>query len=425
MQSIDERFTTKDEVVSLKYGTGFKPSDWFNHDAITLDVKISPSQAARSLLSVLTFGFGGLSGVKGISHLDAICTKGVVFVVHGDTLKNTLLLNLNQYTHDPLASNQDIPGWEMDDWFDLERPTPFGLLDQYTFPSRRIKLYLDPIQLEQDSLLVSQYRLGLGLGDKGLILDPMKHYYESKTSGLLPLSFDEDRQLWRNSSSLFEAEPKGKKPPLIFTWLNTLVAEEILNRDMVIQYKALGMAKNKGRADFSRQEQFPLPLSLLSDEQKLAQLKDAIDSVGRTNRVLTRNLAITGMYLYIDDPTAFNWAKKGITHAGAEKDLSKIKTTEAEISNWMDYTGVERHFWATLDVPFLAFMEKLGNADEDNLIPVKIWWQGQIRESAQSAFRRVLQYTNQTPRAYKAFAHGNNRLQSYLNKNYSHKEVIA
>jgi hypothetical protein len=124
------------------------------------------------------------------------------------------------------------------------------------------------------------------------------------------------------------------------------------------------------------------------------------------------------MYLHLDDPTKFNWKKKNITHTSAEKDLNKLKTTEAEVSDWMTYTGVERQFWSTLDVPFLQFMKKLGEADVDSLPAAKIWWQGEVREAADSAFRQVLQYTNQTPRAFKAFAHGNNPIQAYLNKNY-------
>jgi hypothetical protein len=305
----------------------------------------------------------------------------------------------------------------------LDRTQPFGLLDHYTFPSRSIKLYLDPQKLERGELEVYQYRLGLGLRTNE-VHDPMKHYYESKSSGLLPLTFDEDRQLWRNSSSLFELNPTGKKPPAIFTWLHTLTEANILQRQMLFQCKALGIAKNQGRADFARQEQFPLPLSLLADEQKLAQLKEAIDTVERTSWMLDRALALTSMYLHLDEPTKFSWAKKHIKHEGAEKDLNQLKTTEAEVLDWIRYTGVERHFWSALDVPFLELMKKLGEADEDVLLAVKVWWQGKVRESAHNAFRQVLQYTNQTPRAFKAFAHGNNRLQAYLYKNLPKEKTV-
>jgi len=333
------------------------------------------------------------------------------------------MLNLVQYKHDPFLDNPDAPFWEMEDALELDRTQPFGLLDHYTFPSRSIKLYLDPYKREHGHLEVYQYRLGLGLRTKE-VLDPMKHYYESKSSGLLPLTFDEDRQLWRNSSSLFELSPTGKRPPAIFIWLHTLIEANILKRHMLFQCKALGIAKNRGRADFARQEQFPLPLSLLTDEQKFAQLKAAIDSVDRTNWVLARALALTSMHLHLDEPEKFNWEKKRIKHESAEKDLSRIKTTEAQVLDWIKYTGAERHLWAALDVPFLQFMEKLGEADEEDLLAVKVWWQGEVRESAHNAFRQVLQYTNQTPRAFKAFAHGNNRLQGYLNKNFPKEKTV-
>jgi CRISPR system Cascade subunit CasA len=416
-QAEDRRVRPK-SVVSLKHGIGMAPSDWFNHQVITLDVELTPAEAARDLLTVLAFGFGGLSGIPSKSHTDAPCAKGVNFVIQGDTLKQTLLLNLDLYQPHQFSRRPDLPMWEVDDPFMDERTQAKGRLDYLTYPSRRIMIYLKPEGLQHNEMIVYQYRIGLGLRLADDVINPMKHYFESESSGLLPLSFDEDKQLWRNSYSLFELNPTGKRPPAIFTWLNTLIESGILKREYLFQCKALGIAKNQGRADFARQEQFPLPLSLLNDERKLAQLKAAVDSVERTSRELNRALARTSMHLHLDDPTKFNWKKRGITNPGAEKDLNQLKTTEAEVLDWIKYTGVERQFWSTLDVPFLQLMEKLGEADEDGLTAVKLWWQGQVRESAHNNFRLVLQYTNQRPRAFKAFAQGNNHLQGHLRKNY-------
>jgi CRISPR system Cascade subunit CasA len=421
----DKRVNPK-SIVSLKHGFGMLPSGWFNHEVETenrLEVRLSPSQATRDLLTVLAFGFGGLSGIPGVSHTDALCTKGVIFIVQGNNLKQTLMLNLVQYRQDAFSDNLDLPFWEMEDPLEFDRIQPFGLLDHYSFPSRNIKLYLDPKKLEHNELEIYQYRLGLGLRTNE-ILDPMKHYHESKSAGLLPLTFNRDRQLWRNSSSLFEINPIGKKPPAIFNWLHTLIEAKILDRHMLFQCKAMGISKNQGRADYARQEQFPLPLSVLTDEQKLSQLKAAIDSVERTSWVLERALALTSMYLHLDEPEKYNWEKKQIMHPGADKELGRINTTETQIVNWMTYTGAERHFWSALDVSFLQFMEKLGEASSDDLLAVKIWWQAEVRASAHNAFRQVLQYTNQTPRAFKAFAYGNNRLQGYLNKNFPQEKIV-
>jgi len=89
----DKRVNPK-SVVSLKHGFGMLPSGWFDHQVETedqLEVRLSPPEAARDLLTVLAFGFGGLSGIPNISHTDAFCTKGVIFVVQGDNLKQTLM----------------------------------------------------------------------------------------------------------------------------------------------------------------------------------------------------------------------------------------------------------------------------------------------------------------------------------------------
>lgn len=256
----------------------------------------------------------------------------------------------------------------------------------------------------------------------------MSHYKPNKNSGYYSLSFDEDKLLWRNSYSLFTLEDvTGHLPPKAIQWVRYLLIENILPQERILQCRALGLHRLNADTQFARQEQFPLPLSLLSDEQKLNELKMAVDSVERTDRVINRTLAITSMYIHLDDPTQFTWKKKGIgnfDHPGAEKDLNKLKATESQVLDWIKYTGVERHFWAALDTPFMRFMEMLGKAEGDELLAVRIWWQSQVRQAAHNAFRQVLQYTNETPRAFKAFAQGNNRLQAYLNKNFPQEKAV-
>lgn len=416
-QGLDERVKPK-SVISLKHGFGMLPSDWFDHQIVTLDVELTPAEAVRALLSVLSFGFGGLSGIPRKSHKDAPCAKGVNFIVEGSNLKQTLLLNLDEYIPPKFRTNPDRPFWELEAPFISERTGSRGMIDYLVFPSRQIKLYLNPEKLESGEMIVDQYQIGLGhrLGDEER--NPLKHYYESKASGLLELSFDEDKQLWRNSSSFLELSPEKGKPPAIFTWLHTLTENKVLDKEFVITCKALGIAKNQGRADFHRIERIPLPLSILGSQEKLNVLKNAINHAERTSWVIDRNLAISSMYLHLNEPEKFTWGKKQIKHADADKDLNKLKSTEAVVLDWIKYTGVERHYWSSLDIPFIEFMERLGQATEEELQTVLNWWKGQVRTAAEDAFRQVLNYTNRSPRSFKAYAKGSNPLNGYLNKHF-------
>jgi CRISPR system Cascade subunit CasA len=415
-QSLDD-IQLRSSLVDFRHGTGFTPNIHFNHEATgDLLPQYTPAKAARVLLATQNFGFGG--GYHG-EHSYAPCASGIIFLVAGDNVKETLLLNLTNYpTKDDIF--EDLPAWEMGDAYELDRTEPSGKLDYLTWQNRRI--FLATETMSSGDVLVTDWSTRPGLKLNKDQSNFMSHYLPG-TKGYYSLSFEEDKLLWRNSYSLLTLEDvTGHLPPKTIQWIRYLVAEGRLPLHRSLKCRALGLQRSNANAEFARQDQFPLPLSLLINEKKLSMLRDAIDRVERTSSVLDSALALTSMHLHLGKPENYNWKKKRITHSGAEEDLSKIKTTEAQVSNWVAYTGSERHFWAALDVPFLNFMEQLGAANEVDLTDVSIWWQHQIRVSTENAFHQVLQYTNQTARAFKAYAHGNNRLQGYLNKNFPIKE---
>ena len=416
-QSVEE-IKFRSSLVDFRHGTGFTPNTYFNHDAAKGTIlSYTPAKATRVLLATQNFGFGG--GYHG-EHSYAPCAFGPLFVIVGETLRETLLLNLTRYPNKEDTSD-DRPAWEMDDPYDLDRSYPFGKIDYLTWHNRRIRLA--PEITSSEELLVTDWSVRPGLKLNSEQMNFMSHYLPGK-KGYYSLAFEKDKLLWRNSHSLLTLEDiTGHLPPRAIHEVRFLVTEKILPHYRTFQCRALGLHRSDANAEFARQEQFPLPLSLLIDNQKLAHLKDAIDTVERISWVMICDLALTGMYLHLNEPKTYNWDRYHIKH-DADKDLRQLKSTQSEIENWMKYTGVERYYWSTLDVPFLQFMEKLGEVDDSGLLTVKVWWQGKVRESAHDAFRQVLQYTNQSSRAFKAFAQGNNRLQAYLNKNLPKEKTV-
>ncbi|NLG48937.1 MAG: type I-E CRISPR-associated protein Cse1/CasA, partial [Chloroflexi bacterium] len=114
----------------------------FDHHTETDGASLSPAEAARALVAAQSFGLGGLSGFPE-KFTDGSCARGVLFLVVGDTLFETLMLNMpyRSKEDDPLGLEKpDMPCWEMDDPLNLDGGRPYGLQDRYTWLNRRVRL---------------------------------------------------------------------------------------------------------------------------------------------------------------------------------------------------------------------------------------------------------------------------------------------
>ncbi|MFQ5575633.1 MAG: type I-E CRISPR-associated protein Cse1/CasA [Anaerolineae bacterium] len=414
-QHDDDRVKPK-SAVSLKYSTGFLHNPLFDHDNEIAGISFTPAQAARRLLAVQQFGFGGLSGIKD-KHTDAPCAKGVIFIVRGDTLKETLLLNLIRYPYKYFPLTEfDAPAWQEDNPFDpleFERSDqPFGYLDYLTWQNRRIWLY--PEQTAEGQIVVREWKVGPGLRLGDDIRDPMKHYWPSKQHGFLVEQFDQNRQLWRNSYAYFALhtiEEDNNHPPRTFDWLRVLATEDKIPFNSIYRCKALGIDKDRGKALISRQEEFPLPLRYLQEETLLAQLKDALQRTEQVARALIRALRISGMHLYLEKPDDYGWKSAWINRKVRDQIPDFARD---QIEKWRQHSGAERYFWADLDPHFEKFA--IGLADEERQPAAIVEWRQRVRDAAQSAFRNALQSTGDVARAYKALVHGEGYLNRRLNE---------
>ncbi len=93
-QAPDERVKPK-SVLHLIYSTGNNPT-LFSHETDEQAKALSAAEAARALLASQTFHIAGLSGLEE-KFTDAPWTRGVCFLVQGETLFQTLALNLIRY----------------------------------------------------------------------------------------------------------------------------------------------------------------------------------------------------------------------------------------------------------------------------------------------------------------------------------------
>jgi CRISPR system Cascade subunit CasA len=366
----------------------------FDHHTDAEGLALTPAQAARALLAAQAFGLAGLC-LPGRPFTDAPCARGIVFLAQGDTVFETLLLNLLRYDDERLLPRraQDRPAWEMDDPFKPDRQIPLGYLDYLTWQNRCV-LYLP--KETPDGPLVREMTLGPGLRLDAGVEDPMKHYRRDKDRGLLPLRFNEDRALWRDNAALFSLSRPEYRPPLVFNWLAGLVEKEILKKEQTRRMLALGMANDQAKVEFFRAERWPLPLAYLQDEPLVESLRTALEMAEAVSNQLwgaARTLAALFVCPEADQEGA---------HQPAREDLDKV------MGQW----DVKRRYWAQLEPPFRLMLETLP-ADRDTALAE---WQRTLRRAAWRAFDGAAENLAANPRTLKAAVRARDQLAAGLEK---------
>jgi len=369
----------------------------FDHHTDAAGVALTPAEAARAVVAAQCFGLAGLSGIRGATFTDGACTRGVLFLVQGENLFETLLLNLLRYpTEDDVLVHRagDQPVWEMDDPFTPARTRPLGYLDYLTWQNRRILLF--PEQTA-DGLRVREMTMGPGLRLDDDILDPMKHYREGGRSGWLVQRFWEERALWRDSAALFKLHDENYHPPQTFRWLSELVEEDFIDKAQTRRYMALGMANNRAKVDFYRAEKMPLPLDYLTDEVLVGRLEEAL-SLAEDVRGQLWGAART-LARFVLAPEA-DQGEEG--HEPNRDDMDALMT------RW----AVERDYWVRLELPFRQLLETLPQ-DVDAAMTA---WRETVRRTAWHALDRIAADLEHDPRKLKATVRARGRLAGGLKK---------
>lgn len=420
--SDDSRVRPK-PMTSIKYGNGFLHNPLFDHDNEEISQALTPAQAARNLITVQTFGLGG--GHKGMFS-DAPWSKGIIFFVQGNTLKETLFLNLLPYPDAERNANiqdtdNDAPSWEQDDPFIDKKGQPDGYLDYLTWQNRRILLF--PEQQGKE-VVVKQWQVGGGLSiaTDATDPDPQKFYTKHDKHGLRVKQFDESRGLWPDSYAMFAPMTlRGERrsiPPVAFIHLKELTNERLLQPHLIYRCKALGQGKDRAKIEFLREERFPFPLRYLVDNTLRDQLRNAMQQCESAAFYLRGALRRVGFYLYVAKPDDVGWQSEKI-NPKAPKTISEL--TRNDINEWIRHTEADIYFWSSLDVPFQQFIEDLAQKEVETVMN---GWKTEIRTAAQKAFAKAKAYAHESDRAFRAVVEGQGYLTHLLDTMLG-KEVNA
>lgn len=372
----------------------------FNHRSD--DFTLTPAQAARALITSQAFGLGGLCDPAAptkeeVSFSNAPCARGVIFLMEGENLFQTLLLNffpvhLEEDYRLPRKIH-DRPAWEMENPYADDPQRPYGFLDYSTWLNRRVLLLPEG---DPGSPLVRSMRYYVGM--KRMLGEPlnplMNHNVNqalSKKSGgdtvYSPIVFRTDRSLWRDSAALYawaEEKSRGQIPPRAFTWVGSeLMAEGWLKKDERFFLSAYGICSSSGKQKMYgfRAERFPLPSAYLHEAglDAAKRLKSALTRAEETARILSPAGALG------------QFANKLLSAGEKSADPNQVR-------NLLDGMGAESYFWSRLEPSFARLVEDLPNEPERAVQA----WDEELCGLVRQAFEQAVQMVGEA-RAFSAY----------------------
>ena len=413
-QAPDDRVKPKSLLSLVPHQASGNNPTLFDHSQESRGLELSPAESARALVTAQAFGLGGLSGLPQ-KFTDGTCARGIIFLVQGTNLFETLALNLIRYPDPGLfpSEGQDLPAWEMDDPYLPGRQQPLGYLDYLTWQNRRV--LLRPLVGADQQISVREMTVAPALRLASGLRDPMKHYRLDEKRGPRRLDFHEERALWRDSAALFRLrgrEAQGGslyQPPQALSWLYELPEDGSLtdaDQASVRRLRALGMASYQGRVDFYQSEELPLREVYLRDEALVEQLRLALDLAENTRNQLWG--ALSRLAALTISPEADREGGR----QPAKGDVAKL------ITQW----GGERDYWGRLGVPFFSTLDAL--ADPDRQDAAWTAWVQTLSRAAWQVLDRMIDQLGDDAAALKASVLARGQMAAGLGKVLKdHQEV--
>lgn len=358
-------------------------NELFEHNMVVETSPIGCAKATRMLLVGQYFGLGGLVHPKFPNLTSAPLLRGVIFLIEGNNLFETLTLNCLQYAKDkPFATlDQDAPTWEMDTPF-KPRGKPNGYLDYLTWQNRKILLIPDE---ESGKIFIRAMQILRGLDLDKDVEDPFKMYFKKK-DGWKHLALTQERSLWRDSYALLKRNDLNNvHPPKSFEWLALILEDaDYLKPEQIYRYMALGAGVHfkDAKIFFYRQENMPLPMSYLTNNDLVSKLTDATTRVEQVKSALKK--------------ATFILAKNFISPSAEEKGGRQPDT--GDIDKLMSHWNIEAHYWSKLETPFNQLVVELPTENESAIDR----WNKTLQQTAWDALASAERMAGENTHALKA-----------------------
>src|SRR3990167_2578584 len=321
-------------------------------------------RSIRSLLGYLQFVPGGFfpgKKLKVSEKAGALVNTAAILPV-GRVLSETLCMAL--HPHPIETMDEDLPAWERPvlSIADL-RQAPLlasGQNDRYTRQSRAVLF----IQDEKQNVAGMCFAAGLSLAEDPNAPDPMaSFFYGSK--GLVRLSFDEARALWRDLPTLLPNPSKSSQSASVLNYAINL--HQCVSFDAVFQQLLVaGLASDQAKLLRWRSEQISLPTSLLLNSEKALYLRQLVSKAEGLFDEL-RRLAANMQANVLPD--------------------SSSKDTRARARSLIEASSFAASYFAEAE---RALPKILGLIDEYSLEKADLLWRSTLRTAALRSWRGAL-----------------------------------
>jgi CRISPR system Cascade subunit CasA len=369
----------------------------FDHSYENLPCAIPPARAARGLVArqAYSIGFGKSSPFY---FSDSPLLRGFTVLVTGDNLFQTLVLNLVRYDEDHpfsgVGNHEDLPIWEQ------EHPAtprkqgnlPAGYLDYLTWQSRRIHLYPER---DGDNIRFCQLQQNLKFTDDIRLeqIEQFKCNRKDVKRGWIPLSFREDKALWRDSHTLMEVGDSQKRPG-VFNWIAEM-AETAGAREAGVgpyfSFSAFGLATDTGKAasvTFWRHERLPLAVAYLSDASLRGWIAHSINYAEEVASDLRDSIWVLAHVMF--------QSLEANDYQGRSDDANRLAAQIAPL----------RLYWPMLEASFIELMGILPEMPPEDRQTRIFEWRKLVRNVARKAIEQTTREFYSDARELRAAAEG-------------------
>jgi len=360
-------------------------TDAFVSHVSAADRPIRPAVAARALLVAHAFSVGGTgtpnpvlpkrpgkkNDVNDKYSKSSLLAQSVIAFLNNSPLDRLLHLNL-------LASvKADAPGWRFSPAQTAD-PVPCQCIaDRYTRPATSALLYPnDDGSVPRATVTIGStfVRADSKKNEPGdAMSDPMLPHDKN----LRQLELDSGKALWRSAHILLATQ--GRALPLI-DQLQRLRRRVLVDSD-VGSLRIVGIAGDRGKVKhyFWRDESLPFGLSVITDDQRYAELERAIGSAEDTQKKLERHLKrFARAYLGLDSD--------GRQNGDPKREAEDIRSLIGEL------VGFKKVKWGkeTVTIPlYTEFWSDIAPSGEriacDGFDEAA--WATLLKDAAQRAFR--------------------------------------
>jgi len=349
---------------------------------------------------------------------DSSLRKGICVLVTGNTLFQTLCLNLMEYNQNQPFKNQehDLPAWEQDVARepDHDGTIPLGYLDLLTWQSRRVVLDLQ----ENNTCKFVKIRQNLVLPKDNSILDPMKAYTKTEKIGFLPVVLDADKAIWRDSATILRLPGAESRRPEVFNFVARIVDKFKATLDLPalgMMVNGLGVGDKAAQVILWRQEILPFHVNYTTDGTLIAALNDIIQLAERVNRLF--HLGSTGDERH---KTPFEILASDLVPSQGKGKKQAEEANRNDMNRIVARLEADRIYWSSLEVPFLAMMNKLATDYIDELgnriygEKTMLEWKHELERIAREVFSEATKALEPSGRSMKAIAHARSELNKQL-----------